>query len=168
MNTKFKRSVAMLLTAGMLLTAFCSCEKEKDDDLKANNVSFEDADLKSKYDILHEALKEDTQLDFDKLIFYTFELTDPNAIYLCTIKANKKDPAKNEYKFIKYHVENTGEIIPLYGATHYTEQTYPFTETQLSAIHHIVTKYDPVDITNHWLTDDFKATLDGHYEEFCK
>ena len=59
MNTKLKRSVAMLLTAGMLLTGFCSCEKD-DGNLKANeDISFEDADLKSKYDILHEALKED-------------------------------------------------------------------------------------------------------------
>ena len=168
MKKKFKRSVAMLLAAGMLLSGFCSCEKENDDLKINNNVSFEDADLKSKYDILHEALKEDTQLDFDKLIFYTFDFANEPTIYFCTIKANKKGSSQNEYKYIKYQVDNKRECIPLLGSTHYTEQTYPFTEVQLTTLYNIVTKYDPVDITDHMLTDDFKATLDGHYEEFCK
>lgn len=168
MKKKFKRSVAMLLAAGILLSGFCSCEKENDDLKVNNNVSFEDADLKSKYDILHEALKEDTQLDFDKLIYYAFDFSNYTTFYFCTIKANKKDSSQNEYKCIKYSVEDTNELMPLLGATHYSEQCYPFTEVQLTALYNIVTKYDPVDITDHLFTDDFKATLDAHYEEFCK
>ena len=58
--------------------------------------------------------------------------------------------------------------MPLLGATHYSEQCYPFTEVQLTSLYAIVTKYDPVEIIDHMFSEDFKDTLDGHYEEFCK
>lgn len=157
----------------MLLASLSACNDKQNDGVS----NYEEM---SQYSIMEDALKEDLNSSFDRLMYYYFTPKNPSRLILVAVDAADKTSEtedvegtegatpQHEYKYFAYNLSQEDAEL-LYGARYYLDQSYPFKSSQLDALSYIIEKYDPDKaLPEECLTEDFKPKIDELVDEYCK
>lgn len=157
MNTIFKRSVAGILTAGMLLTGLTACKTPEER---------QEASLLS-------AFNKDTNVEFEKILYSTVEKHgDEYQLYITgydKLPENSTDTATHHiYKEAQYIITEEDYYSYKYNIVKDCEDFFPFANELSDYINKIIEKYDPEYVDKALLSREATRTLDQLVEEYCK
>ena len=156
MNKVLKRSVATLLTAGMLLAGLTACDTKTPEEKKEES--------------LLTAFNKDTNVEFEQILYTVIDIADGEySIYV--IGYNKELSNDNDkrsvYQEAKYVI--TKEEFDYYNDLNDDwDVYYPFSEESTNFIRQIIEKYDPEYVDKAILTNEAFNNLDEVVEEYCK
>ena len=181
MKTNIKRTVAATLAAGMLILGLVSCDTSNINikDNASNNSSndmieagaplggYETEELYNFYNSVEESLKADANIEFDKLVYYCFTAERPETLILIVANKAAEEGAQPTYRSVLYDVD-LFDVLPLFNKPTYKQQAYPFTDTQLDVFREIIENYDPCEVGDNLLTEDFQPKIDEIVNEYCK
>ena len=149
------RSVATLLTAGMLLTGFSGCNKTLEE---------------KKEESLLSAFSKDASIDFEMIIYATNSIENGQKqlhIYGYNKQEGIEDEStiKDRYMQANYNIteDEYDEFEEVCGDV---EVVYPFNEETLNYFKKIVKKYDPVEVKTGRLIHSAYQEFDGIVEEY--
>ena len=156
MNIAIKRTVASLLTAGMLLTGLTACETPQE----------------KREENLIESFSRDTKIDFEMVVYATTDVN--NGQYELQIIGYNKQEGVDDESMIKERYMQANYYITKDEANEFEEVVgdyeimYPFSEDAIKYLKEIIRKYKPAEVKTaeiaDWAYDNFDPVVEEYYK----
>ena len=155
MNTLIKRSVATLLTAGMLLTGFTACN-DKTPEEKAE-TSFVSSSSK------------DANIDFDYILYAStyYENNDDFLALAAYKKPSEGSTEKGQFYKIIYNIDSA-EVDEFRRIAGTYETTFPFNNEMYGFFSEIIKNYEPISAEPTTFSGKGQQLMDSLVEEYVK
>ena len=152
MNTTFKKSVATLLTAGMLLTGLTACLKTPEEKIG---------------DKITELANQESDIKFDEIIHINVSNVYNRTKTLYITGYVKTENIDEKYQELEYKISDE-DYEKLFALNNSHDIYYPFDKTTLELLSNIMTNQEPERCGTFDMNESFRIKLNNIVEKYCK